>query len=123
MYQSLASAGATLIAFIGVIHEYAGRVIFPWAPEAVGGPIGWHALGIFAIVAGLALLAGTLRLVQVPVIPLALTGAAIALVLAVLAGILYGEFHLIALVGSFAGCVTAFCHGRAVRIASREGEA
>ncbi|MDQ3956230.1 MAG: hypothetical protein M3285_11855 [Actinomycetota bacterium] len=93
LYQSLASAGATLIAFIGVIPEYAGHLIFPWAPAAVGGAIAWQALGVFAIVAGVFSLAGTLRLIKFLVIALALIGAAMAIGLAVLAQILYGEFH------------------------------
>ena len=53
LYQSLASCGAVLIAFIGVCHEFIGHIVFPWGPSTLGGPIGWHGLGIFSIVLGL----------------------------------------------------------------------
>ncbi len=113
LFQSLAASGASIIAFIGVVHEYAGHVIFPWAPAALGGPFGWHALGVFAILAGLCMLVGTLHLIRFPVVACALMVAAIGVFLVVLTGIVYGEFHLIALVGSLAACLTAFCHRRA----------
>ena len=112
-YRSLASSGATAIALIGVVHEVAGHLIFPWAPAALGGPIGWHGLGFLAIMTGLALLAGTLRLVRLPVVTLSVVVAAIALVIAVLTAVLYEDFHLFALLGCATAGLTAYCHRRA----------
>lgn len=123
VYQSVGSAGATLVAFIGVIHEYAGHLIFPWAPAAVGGPAAWHALGVLAILAGVTLLAGTLRVIEVPVLIISLMVAAIAVLLVVMTGIVYREFHLIALAAFFASCATGFSHRRVLQISSQEGGA
>src|SRR3954451_8415536 len=92
-YQSLASSGATLVAFVGVCHELAGHIIFPWGPAFLGGPIGWHAVGLFAIASGLLLLGGTLRLYAFPVVAYALLGAAIGVFFIVATAVLHGQFH------------------------------
>jgi hypothetical protein len=119
LYQSLAASGATLIAFIGVCHEVIGHVIFPWAPAFFGGPVGWHALGVFAISVGLLLLGGVLRLVKIPVVPVSLLVTAIGIAVACLAAVRYQQFHMFALAASLSGIVTAACHRRAMQEAAR----
>ncbi len=114
-YQSLAACGATLIAFIGVCHEVAGRIIFPWGPAFLGGPVGWHAVGLFAIASGLVLLGGTLRLFPFPVVPFSLLAAIIGVFFVVTTAVLHREFHVFALSAFFAGIVTAYCHRQAAR--------
>lgn len=113
LYQSVASCGAVLIAFIGVIHEFAGHVLFPWGPDFLGDPVGWHAAGLFCIAAGVALLGGTLRIIYFPVIPLALFMAAGGAFFVGVAAVLHGQFHMFALVGFFAGIATAYFHRKA----------
>jgi hypothetical protein len=117
-YQSLASCGAVLIAFIGVCHEFIGHIVFPWAPALLGGPVGWHGLGLFAIASGLLSLSGTLRFFDFPVVPFSLLAAAVGAVLVVLTAMLYREFHMFALAGFFAGIATAYFHRKAVRQAA-----
>ena len=119
-YQSLASCGAILIAFIGFCHEVAGHIIFPWGPAFLGGPIGWHGTGLFAIVAGLLLLAGALGLLRFPVVPMALIVAAIGAFFFVATALLHSQFHAFALAGTFAGVGTAHFHRKAARATSVE---
>ena len=114
LYQSLASCGAALIAFIGVCHESFGHVVFPWGPALFGGPIGWHALGISTIVAGLLVLAGTLRLINFPVVPFALIAVVIGIVLVIFTAVVHHQFHMPALAAALAGAMTAFFHRKAV---------
>jgi hypothetical protein len=113
LYQSLASCGAVLIAFIGVCHEFIGHIVFPWGPALLGGPIGWHGLGLFAIVSGLLLLGGTLHLFRFPVVPFSILTATIGVVFVVLTGVLHSQFHMFALAVFFSGIVTAHCHRKA----------
>lgn len=89
LHQSLASCGAVTIALIGFTHEVAGHLIFPWGPDLLGGPIGWHATGLLAVATGLLLLGGTLRLIRFPVIPVALTTAAASVFFFVIAAALH----------------------------------
>ena len=114
LYQSLASCGAALIAFIGVCHESFGHIVFPWGPALLGGPIGWHTLGIFAIVSGLLVLGGTLRLIQFPVVPFALIAVVAGVVLVIFTAAVHKQFHMPALAAAVAGATTAFFHRKAV---------
>ena len=68
--RALACGAATLVAYVGVVHEVVGSTLYPQGPAALGGPLGWHALGISGIAAGLALAAGVLGLARVPVLTL-----------------------------------------------------
>lgn len=115
LYQSLASCGAALIAFIGVCHEFVGPTLFPWGLAFLGGPIGWNGVGLLAIVSGLVLLCGTLRLFRFPVIPFSLLAAAIGLFFFVVTAVLHRQFHMFALAGFFAGIVTAYFHRKAAQ--------
>jgi len=113
LYQSLASCGAALVAFIGVCHEFIGHIVFPWGPALLGGPIGWHGLGLFAIASGLLVLGGTLRLIRFPVVPFALVAVAIGIVLVIFTAIVHHQFHMFAFAAAAAGATTAFFHRKA----------
>lgn len=108
LYQSLAASGAVLIAFIGVCHEFSGHIVFPWAPAALGGPIGWHGLGLFTITLGLLMLGGTLGLIKFPVAPWAMVTAAIGITICAFTAVAHHQFHMFAFAGIFAGATTAF---------------
>ena len=112
-YQALAACGAALIAFIGVCHEVIGHILFPWGPAFLGGPIGWHATGIFAIGAGLLILAGTLQVIKFPVVPFSFIAVVVGFGLVIVTAIVHHQFHMFALATGIAGAVTAFCHPRA----------
>jgi len=115
LYQSLAASGAVLIAFVGLCHEFIGKILFPWEPAFLGGPIGWHALGLFAIASGLLLLGGTLRLFEFPVVPYALLSAAIGIIFVAIPAVLHHQFHMLALAVFFSGMVTAYCHPKSAQ--------
>jgi hypothetical protein len=112
--RALASCGAFLIGFIGVVHEVLGPTLFPWAP-AWFGPMLWHGIGLLCIVLGLFTLAGTLRLVAFPVISAAMLASACGLGGLVLAAS-RGEFHFFAFCIILAGIATAVFHHQAERI-------
>lgn len=115
LYRSLASCGAALIAFIGVAHEAVGHILFPWGPAFLGGPVGWHATGLLAIVSGLLLLGGTLRLVRFPVVPFALAAAAIGAFFVVFTAVRHHQFHMFALAGFFSGVVASYFQRKAAQ--------
>jgi hypothetical protein len=115
LYQALASCGAALIAFIGFTHEVAGHLIFPWGPAFLGGPIGWHGTGLFAIGAGLLLLGGTLGLFRFPVVAGSVLTAAVGVFFFVATALLHGQFHAFALAGFFAGVGTGHFHRKAAQ--------
>ena len=92
-YQALAACGATLIAYLGLVHELVGAQLFPWAPKLLQGPIGWHGAGIAMIVIGLSLLAGTLRLAKIPVVLLCALAGTFAFGISVIAPLVYHQFH------------------------------
>jgi hypothetical protein len=104
---AIAACASTLVGFIGLVHEFVGATIFPWAPAAVGGPIGWHTLGVAAIALGASMLLGALGLARIPVRPLGVTSGAVALVIFIATALLYREFHFFALAAFLAGAVAA----------------
>jgi len=71
MRDALACAAATLVAYVGVVHEVVGAALYPDGPAKFGGPIAWYGVGLAGIAAGMLLAAGVLRLLPVPVEPLA----------------------------------------------------
>jgi len=102
----LAFAAATMIAYVGVVHEVVGTRLYPEGPALLGGPLGWHAVGIAGIAVGVLLVLGTLGLVAVPLAPVALTIAGIG------AGFVAwdatrGGLHFFALTAMIAGVVLA----------------
>ncbi len=115
LYQSLAASGAVLIAFVGICHEAIGHILFPWGPAFLGGPVGWHAVGLFVIAAGLLFLGGTLRLFRFPVVPYALLLAVFGGIFVVIPAVLHHQFHMLALTLFFSGIVTAYCHRKAAQ--------
>ncbi|MEW6366745.1 MAG: hypothetical protein AB1714_19120 [Acidobacteriota bacterium] len=114
VYQSLASCGAALIAFIGLCHEFVGQVLFEWGPSLFGGTLGWHAAGLLFIALGLLMLGGTLRLIEFPVVPLSALMTAIGIAVGAFAATVHRQFHLFAFATAVAGIITAFCHRRAI---------
>ena len=107
----LAFAAATLVAYVGIAHEVVGMRLYPDGPAMLGGPVAWHAVGIAGITAGALLIAGTLGLVAVPLVPCALAIAVIgALFTAVDAA--RGGFHFFALTLVIAGSVLALSSRR-----------
>lgn len=114
LYQSLASCGAAVVVFIGVCHEFVGSTLFPWGPALFGGAIGWHGIGIFTIVAGVLVLAGTLRLIKFPVVSFALIAIVVGIVLGIYTAVVHDHFHLFAFAAAVAGAVTGFFHRKAV---------
>ncbi len=114
LFQSLASCGAALITFIGVCHELVGDTLFPWGPPFLGGPVGWHGVGLLAIASGLLMLGGTLHLIRFPVVPFSLLVAAIGAAFVVIAAVLHHQFHMFALAALVSGILTAYFHAKAV---------
>lgn len=117
-YQSLASCGAFHVGFIGLAHEFIGAQLFPWAPQALG--ILWHPAGLSVVAMGMLLLAGTLRLIRYPVVPLALLAAAAGVVTVVLIELLHQQFHFLALTLATAGVLTAIFHRKAQQLRPRD---
>jgi hypothetical protein len=64
--RALASAGAVLVAYVGVVHEVIGTTLYPEGPAFFGGSVGWHAAGLGAIAAGGLLLLAALGRARVP---------------------------------------------------------
>jgi hypothetical protein len=119
IYQALATSCAAIIAFIGVCHEFIGDTVFPWGPEFLGGPIGWHGLGIFTIAAGSLAVAGTLQRINVPITLFAILVATIGVTIALLTAVLHGQFHMFAVVGALAGVGAGVFHNRALATQSK----
>ena len=102
----LAFAAATMIAYVGVVHEVVGTRLYPEGPALLGGPLGWHAVGIGGIAIGVLLVLGTLGVVAMPLAPVALAIAGIG------AGFVAwdatrGGLHFFALTATIAGVVLA----------------
>jgi uncharacterized membrane protein len=111
----LAFAAATLVAYVGIAHEVVGARLYPDGPAMLGGPLGWHAVGIGGIAMGALLIAGTLGLASVPLVPCALAIAGVG------AGFVAwdatnGGFHFFALTLVIAGTVLAHT-ARRMRVA------
>jgi hypothetical protein len=112
----LAFAAATLVAYVGVAHEVVGARLYPDGPAALGGPLAWHAVGIAGIAMGALLIAGTLGLLAVPLVPCALAIAGIGAAF-VAWDAAQGGFHFFALTLVIAGSVLAHA-ARRRRLAS-----
>jgi uncharacterized membrane protein len=116
----LAFAAATLVAYVGIAHEVVGARLYPDGPATLGGPVAWHAVGIAGIAAGALLIAGTLGVVSVPLVPCALAIAAVGGVF-VAWDAMNGGFHFFAMTLVVAGGVLALAarSPRAVAAARR----
>ena len=102
----LAFAAATMIAYVGVVHEVVGTRLYPEGPALLGGPIGWHAVGIGGIAVGVLLVLGTLGVVAVPLAPVALAIAGVGAAF-VAWDATRGGLHFFALTAMIAGVVLA----------------
>lgn len=111
-YHSFTVAGAVLIVFIGLSHEFVGARVFPWGPATFGGPLGWHGLGVGGTLLALVLLAGVLGRVRVPIGPVALAFAVLGATITIYTAVAHGEFHFFAVSLVIAAIVVALCHGR-----------
>jgi hypothetical protein len=120
LFQSLATAGAVLVTFIGVVHEFIGAKLFPWGPALLGGPIVWHGLGVGSTMVGLLMTAGVLRIIKFPVITCSVIIAVAGLSVMLLTAVLYQEFHLFALTVCLAAITTGGCYRRAGKLARYE---
>ena len=113
--RALATSGATLLSFIGLVHEVAGPTLFPWAPPLFG-PALWQAIGIGAMLLGALALAGTLQWLRVPVLPIALFVGLFGLGAFTVFALVWQTFHFFALVVFVAGLATAKFHRDAERL-------
>ena len=89
-------AAAALVAYVGVVHEVVGARLYPDGPALFGGALGWHAVGLTGIAAGLVMAAGVLRLLPIPIVPLAVVVAAVGGVAFIGEVLLHGGFHFFA---------------------------
>jgi hypothetical protein len=108
--RSFAVAGSVLILFIGLCHEFVGATVFPWGPATLGGPLGWHGLGVGGILGALFLLAGVLGRVDIPVVPVSLIFAALGMGLTLYTAVARRQLHFFAASLAIAAIVVAVCH-------------
>jgi uncharacterized membrane protein len=94
--RALATAGGMLVLEVGLAHEMIGTRLYPDGPALLGGPLGWHAIGVAGIAMGLCMTGGALGLTAMP--PRVLATGAIVLGLGFLAldAVLHGGFHFFA---------------------------
>ena len=116
LFQSLATSGAVLVIFVAVCHEVVGAKLFPWGPAALGGPIGWHGVGVGGITVGLLLVGGTLRVLTFPVVPWAIAVAVLGFVIGAFTAVAHQEFHVFAAIVVLAATTTAVFHLKALRL-------
>jgi len=112
--RALASAGAVLVAYVGVVHEVVGTTLFPDGPAFFGGSVGWHAAGLAAIAAGGLLLLAALGWARVPWRAIAAAVGGGGACVALSDAWLERSFHLFA--------TTLFIAALAVAIALRRAE-
>jgi uncharacterized membrane protein len=103
--RALAAAGATLLAYIGLVHEAVGTRLYPDGPAVFGGPFLWHAAGLSLLAMGILALAGVLGMLRVPVVLFAVVA-----IVAGAAGVagdawLHGGFHFFAFTMIVAGAL------------------
>lgn len=101
--DAVSCAAATLVAYVGVVHEVVGATLYPEGPLKFGGPIAWHGVGLAGVAAGLLLAAGVLRLLPVPVKPLAAVVGVIGGAVFAAEAIGHGGFHFFAFTLVLAG--------------------
>ena len=94
--RALASAGAVLVAYVGVVHEVIGTTLYPDGPACFGGSVGWHAAGLGAIAAGGLLLLAALGRARVPWRPIAGAVGGAGAFVALADALLQHSFHLFA---------------------------
>jgi hypothetical protein len=115
--RALASAGAILIAYVGVVHEVVGRKLYPDGPAWFGGLVGWHAAGVATIAAGGLLLLAALGRARVPWRAIAAAVGAISAVVALAEALQEHGFHLFAVTNTIAALGVVICLRRTGRVA------
>ncbi len=109
-YQAFAVSGAVIVAFIGLVHEFVGEALWPWAPALVGGYPIWYSMGAACVLAGLALLAATLGFLRFNVTLACAVLAAAAVGATVLVAVTHQVFHFFAVSLAVAAVATAYFH-------------
>jgi hypothetical protein len=105
--RALASAGAVLVAYVGVVHEVIGTTLYPDGPAFFGGSVGWHAAGLGAVAAGGLLLLAALGRVRVPWRAIAAAVGGAGAFVALEDALLERSFHLFAATLPIAALVVA----------------
>lgn len=105
MRNAVSFAAATLVAYVGIVHEVVGAKLYPAGPSDVGGPLVWHSLGIAGVAAGALLAAGTFRLIPIPTRPLAAVVGFLGGIIVVIEALTHGGFHFFAFTLVVAGGV------------------
>ena len=113
--QSLSLCTAFLIAFIGVVHEVIGPTLFPLLPAWMG-PILWHGIGVFLIVAGILSMSGRLGAIKAPVIACGVFVGFAGSAATVVVMYLYQQFHFFGVCGAISGFTLAIAHTKALRL-------
>lgn len=114
-YQSLATAGPVVITANGLHHEFMGEIVFPWGPDFLGGPIGWHGFTLLVVVYGVVMLLGTVRVLKLPVYPMVGLAILVCCGLLLASAILHQQFHGFAFTSLVAVTVTAVCYRKSSR--------
>ena len=115
LYQSLATAGPVVITANGLHHEFMGEIVFPWGPDFLGGPIGWHGFTLLVVVYGVVMLMSTLRVLKLPVYPMVGLAILVCCGLLLASAIFHQQFHGFAFTSLVAVTVTAICYGKSSR--------
>ena len=115
--RALASAGAVLVAYVGVVHEVIGRTLYPDGPASFGGSVGWHAAGLGAVAAGGLLLLAALGQARVPWRSIAAAVGGAGAFVALEDALLERSFHLFAVTLPIAALAVAIGLRRAERSA------
>jgi uncharacterized membrane protein len=105
--RALATAGAVLVAHVGLVHEVVGAKLYPDGPAFFGGALGWNAAGVLGIALGIAMAAGALEFAAVPLVPLATVAIAAGAVCVVGEALQHGGFHFFAATLVAAGALVA----------------
>ncbi|MBI3767160.1 MAG: hypothetical protein HY271_01565 [Deltaproteobacteria bacterium] len=111
--RALACAGAMLLGYVGLVHEVVGATLYPDGPASFGGPLGWHVAGLSLVALGMLLIAGTLGVARVPVVPLAAIAGVGGALVVLGEAVAHHGFHFFAFTIVLAGAL--------IVVAAREG--
>lgn len=94
--RALATAGGMLVLEVGLAHEMVGTRLYPDGPALLGGPLGWHAVGVAGIAMGLFMTGGALGLTAMPPRLLATATIVLGFAFVALDAVVHGGFHFFA---------------------------
>jgi hypothetical protein len=103
--RALACGGAMLLAHVGIAHEVVGATLYPDGPALLGGPVGWHAVGLTGTVAGVLMVCATLRLLAMPLVPLGVLASVTGAVFVAWDAMAHQHFHFFAFTAMVAGAL------------------